>query len=61
MKYVLVLFHLVNGTMVEQGAVNDKPIATLEQCQAIANMVGATILNRQPELAGKIKVDCKPA
>lgn len=60
MKYVLILYHIINGTPVEQGRVDKEPMA-IEQCRFMANMVGASILNNQPELAGKIKVDCVPA
>lgn len=61
MKYVLVLYYIVNGAPVEHGRVGDKPLDTLAQCQFMANTVGAMIINKQPELAGKIKVDCLPA
>lgn len=59
MKYVLVLYHIINGQAVEQGRVNKDPMA-LEQCQTVAMMVGAAIINNQPELAGKIKIGCVP-
>lgn len=59
MKYVLVLYYIVNGAPVEHGRVNEDPM-TQQQCQSVAMMVGAAIISRQPELAGKIKLDCQP-
>lgn len=59
MKYVLVLYYIVNGAAVEHGRVDKDPM-TEQQCESVAMMVGAAIIIKQPELAGKIKIGCIP-